>query len=778
MTFVLFRGIEYQIKKGVLKLINKDITDIEEIKGLENLENLIELNLYNNQISEIKGLESLNYLQKLILDHNNINKITGLNALNKLKVLSLHGNNVEKIENLNPLENLTGLDLSENEISEIEGLETLVNLEKLSLYNNKFEEIKGLNKCKKLKELWLRRNRISTIKGIDELHNLNLLDLSFNQIIEISGLENLKELKKLNLEENFLKELKDFDNLTNLEDLNLNGNEIGLINGLGKLINLRILKLSENLIKKIEGLDNLVKLTTLVLSSNKIQKIEKLESNTKLETISLASNRIKKVEGLNYIIDLESLLLSENQFFKIEGLSELTKLKQLDLSRNYIQKIEGLSKLAKLKQLDLSRNFIQTIGGLKKLTYLYDLDISKNIIEEIQGLYSLKLLKILNLDNNKLKSPDDFWGQSSTDAQQIVHHCRRKKRGEIEPIQYYNEKISYIQNLKNFEKELKILKKTKFVKIGTYKEKRNISWKQNKIFFEKHPIMKRLSEIDYSFEKIIIHLIQLHSLKGIKPLLSKSDKSYNRKFFDFFLKHFWDIREINNRALIYKNNSSRVNIKIDEFLDICTKFNLKKYPNLIVFPENTIPYEKVVDLVNFSKINQLIIIGGLEHIKVSDNHYINIAIIIDNGILGYQIKQTPVFIKNKETGEFNFENIICQPTPKIKIFQTSIGNISIFICKDFLRLSRIISDWSFKNDIDYIIIPSLTSKVLPFLSKLLNIFNYTDYKELKIIFNNVGEYGGSEFFTINGVKKIERSYKINSRDNVGEIIVVREFKSP
>jgi len=183
-----------------------------------------------------------------------------------------------------------------------------------------------------------------------------------------------------------------------------------------------------------------------------------------------------------------------------------------------------------------------------------------------------------------------------------------------------------------------------------------------------------------------------------------------------------------------------------------------------------------VDLINFSKINKLIIIGGLEHIKVSNNHYINVAIIIDKGILGYQIKQTPVAIKNKETGELEYENIICQPIPKIKIFQTSIGNISIFICKDFLRLSRILSDWTWKNDIDYIIIPALTSKVLPFHSKLLNIFNYTDYEDLKIIFNNIGEYGGSEFFTINDVKTIEESFKINIRDNVGETIVIREFK--
>lgn len=152
------------------------------------------------------------------------------------------------------------------------------------------------------------------------------------------------------------------------------------------------------------------------------------------------------------------------------------------------------------------------------------------------------------------------------------------------------------------------------------------------------------------------------------------------------------------------------------------------------------------------------------------------VIIIDNGKVGYQIKQTPVAKKNVDTKEIEYENIICQSLPKIKIFETSIGNIAIFICKDFLRLYDIISDWAWKNDIESIVIPSLTSKVLPFHSKLLNIFNYSDYEELNFFFNNVGEYGGSEFFTIKKVKIIEENFRRNMRDNVGEIVVIREFE--
>ena len=197
---------------------------------------------------------------------------------------------------------------------------------------------------------------------------------------------------------------------------------------------------------------------------------------------------------------------------------------------------------------------------------------------------------------------------------------------------------------------------------------------------------------------------------------------------------------------------------------------------MLIFPENSIPCKKVKDLIKLSNENNLIIIGGLEHKKTKNNHCINITVIIDNGKIGYQIKQTPIAKKNLDTKEIEYENIKCQSFPRIKIFETSIGKVAIFICKDFLRLCDIISDWAWKNDIDFIVIPSLTSKVLPFHYKLLNIFNYTDYDELKVLFINIGEYGGSEFFSIDNVKIIEERFRTNIRDNVGEIIIRREYK--
>lgn len=268
-----------------------------------------------------------------------------------------------------------------------------------------------------------------------------------------------------------------------------------------------------------------------------------------------------------------------------------------------------------------------------------------------------------------------------------------------------------------------------------------------------------------------IHIIQLHSLKGIEN--KESDKL---GYFKYVITHFWDNKEIEeNSVLVYKNYNSRISNKIDEILDISIRKNPFP-PNLVIFPENSIPYSKIDDLITISKNYKVIMIGGLEHCldSVSEN-YKNKAFIIDKGNISYQIKQTPVKIFDSQNNDVLQERIICQKIPQIRIFHTSIGKVAIIICKDFLRLSDIISDWAKKNMVDLIVIPSLTSKVLPFHSKLYNILNYSSHKDLIIIFSNIGEYGCSELFSIDKIPQIELRFRKYINDNIGETIVFREI---
>jgi len=695
----------------------------------------------------------------------------------ELKLNNQEINEISQLEGLSGLDDLQVLNLFGNQIKEIKGLESLKNLKILILDYNNLTEISGLQDITNLEILSLQGNQISKIQGLDHLKELKELDLSDNSILDIQNLGSLKNLEKLELWCNKIRQMKGFENLQGLKELWLSGNLISKIEGIENLTQLEILELSDNKIEESSNLTILKNLIILNLSQNQIKKINGLENLIQLKTLSFSSNKISKIENLDHLENLESLLLSENQISKIEKLKNLKKLLSLSLSDNWISEIENIDKLTTIEHLDLSGNRILKIKGINTLKRLSELDLTHNNIEVIEGLENLRKLKIIYLEGNSFKPPDDIWAQKFIIGSQIVHYCRRKRRGEIEHNGLYSDDETHSEKIEIFKQELKYLEKSDFVNIGTHKEKENIRWKQNMIFYETKPYSKKLSEINDNIKKINIFLIQLHSLKGIKPLLEEDDPDYNNKHFDFFIRHFWDSNEIQNNVLVYKDFSNRISIKIDELLDLCVKDHVyKEIPHLLIFPENSIPCEKLEELITYSIENNLIIIGGLEHIKTRDNNYNNIAFIIDNGKIGYQIKQTPVAKKNIETKEIDFESIICQSIPRINIFETSIGYIAIFICKDFLRFCDIISDWAWKNDIDFIVIPSLTSKVLPFHYKLLNIFNYTDYDELKVFFNNIGEYGGSEFFSINNVKMIEERFRTNIRDNVGEIIVRRKYK--
>ncbi|HME54409.1 MAG TPA: hypothetical protein VKM55_19440, partial [Candidatus Lokiarchaeia archaeon] len=154
--------------------------------------------------------------------------------------------------------------------------------------------------------------------------------------------------------------------------------------------------------------------------------------------------------------------------------------------------------------------------------------------------------------------------------------------------------------------------------------------------------------------------------------------------------------------------------------------------------------------------------------------YTNNSFIIDGGKLSFQEKQTPVKI-DKGNGKYIIEPIEIRPEPQIKIFDTSVGKISIFICKDFLRLAGAIRHWARDNLVNYIVVPSLTSKVLPFTQRLINLYEQPNMDDITIITANVGEYGGSEVYSVKHKDAIERSFHDNKRDNLGEVVVKRRI---
>ncbi len=271
--------------------------------------------------------------------------------------------------------------------------------------------------------------------------------------------------------------------------------------------------------------------------------------------------------------------------------------------------------------------------------------------------------------------------------------------------------------------------------------------------------------------ELIFHLIQMHSLKGIKPAAVD-----NIGHFFYFIKHFWDNNLIErDRVLVYRERDVRVKMKIEELVSLSLKSNScnpsDQKPNVIIFPENSIPYISIYYWEEMSQKYDVIFIGGLEHQDDNNSSYNNKAFIIDKGIIKYQIKQTPVRISRIN----KIENIGCINNPQIHIFETSIGRLSIFICKDFLRLHEIIPIWASINQIDYIVVPSLTNKIISFQAKILSILDSPNCKNLKLLYVSMGEYGGSELFSLKTKQAIEKRFRLNNRDNIGETIVSRRI---
>jgi Leucine-rich repeat (LRR) protein/predicted amidohydrolase len=714
----------------------------------------------NSVIVQEKEVNVIN--QELDLSDLNISSISDINGLDKLDIqtLTLKNNNIADINDLPNLPNLSILSLSGNQICKIEGLANL----------------------KKLEVLDLSGNQIRKIEDLDPLQNLRKLNLSGNQICKIEGLANLKLLEVLDLSGNQIRKIEDLDPLQNLLELSLSGNQICIIEGLANLKLLEVLDLSSNQISKIQGLSSQNNLLFLLLSINKIKRLENLANLTLLAHLDLSGNQIQIIEGLN----------------------NLRNLQDLDLSKNKIQSIQRLNHLENLQVLNLKGNQIQTIENLHYLVKLGVLNLCENSIQEIQGLDLCKKLHIINLNNNPIKYLDrDYINES---AHKIKEHCRNKKDNPNFRVEIINK---YYDNVKN-----NLISDKEIYNIGTYREDRGLKEVQNLVFLEKklNPII--LTE-NGSLKKSNIYMIQLHEIPneyGFQPTQSKM------AHFETFANTFWDIDE---GALRYKKHEklTATENKLQKML--MQIFRDEGENKIIIFPENSVPFdtiEVIKEMVNKQSQknqNHIVIVGGCEHIKKTTpieqgesldsnkyrflknrriknfdpetfegfkkdsskpiNGYLNQAFIIDGNKLGWQMKQTPVVLHDKDRNEELREPIDCIKEPDINIFETSLGRIAIFICKDFLRFEQIVVEWGKRNKVNFIVVPSNTSKVLPFIYRLHRILNEEYQPTIQIIYANVGEYGGSELFSIDVLPKIEKSYQRNHRDNVGEVIVKRIF---
>ncbi|KKN27157.1 hypothetical protein LCGC14_0867500 [marine sediment metagenome] len=322
---------------------------------------------------------------------------------------------------------------------------------------------------------------------------------------------------------------------------------------------------------------------------------------------------------------------------------------------------------------------------------------------------------------------------------------------------------------------------SKLLNLGTYDEENNSRLIQNAIFLSIEPTIINLnnkSDILNECQKIFLYQIHINEFKSINEKMrfkATCASNWNKKTC------------LNFNVLSYTEEQSKVLSK-----KIMRKLNnlenkgkeILKHSSIILFPENTLPYQILDSLINYSKEKNIIIIGGMEHIKLSrlkdyfdefvkkyphdfkrpidfnninsipkfvDNSFVNQAIVINsNGKFSFQIKNIPVSKLGKRV-----EGIPLIPNLKFSRFITSVGNLSVFICKDFLVNYEVIDKWMSKNKVTTLLVPSFTKLVNPFIYKFGNIIRNRYNEGKTIAFVNIAEYGGSGIFNVS----YERQYE-------------------
>ncbi len=774
-----------------LERLELSMNQIEEIQGLDSLVNLKVFNLSRNKIQKIKSLDPLVNLKTLNLDYNRISIISGLDDLIALETLGLSHNQIFKIENLQNLANLNRIDLAKNQItiigglennsklkhlylymnfiSKIEGLEKVNELKELSLFDNNIKEISNLSSLRKLKNLSLRNNNISNMNGIEELDCLEELDLVGNQISEIKSLEKLKNLRYLMLADNEIVKLEGLNELINLEILNLNYNEIFDIEGLNNLKNLKRIDLSNNYIKVIKGIENLENLEEIHLKNNKIRSINRISKCFKLRVLDLRDNKIE--ESRNFIklfflnINLQKIDLYRMKDFNGVDMNIIHRF--LDkMIVQYLYFYSYSKDKTEISYNEVKKEHLDDIlsGYNMKLSLTVDIDERRNIQKELQKYIDQRIN--LELEDSKLKYI--YTGLKNLVSSLLEHNLSSKLTFIIGAEEEF-EKSRNIKLKKRYKFALKIilLIKSAIVKenfnvfdltydlINSFNEIDDIKFIEfgadsvlDIEFID--PIINRI--ISFVIEKNRTYYLDYKSPERFEKILKDKSPRIRKLLEDLRIEEIYiglenEITNLTTLKLYFAQmNLRKAYYNLDtaeyyqeEILQINQQIKnqlekaIKGISNFIIFPEYAFPSNIIDYLIQFSKENNIWIIGGCERFESEEYQFDkteNITYIISPS-------HPPIIQKKRFKGRIEPP---LKPGNKIKIIHSEFGTFTILICADFLEDYLLLL---IKERVDFIVVPSFNKDIYTFkrnaLSRCVNNCCF-------IFINNMTQYPDSSIF--------------------------------
>ncbi|MBD3353591.1 MAG: AAA family ATPase, partial [Candidatus Lokiarchaeota archaeon] len=332
--------------------------------------------------------------------------------------------------------------------------------------------------------------------------------------------------------------------------------------------------------------------------------------------------------------------------------------------------------------------------------------------------------------------------------------------------------LGIIQNLHSFIEK----KDSKVLNLGTTRENILFRYIYNSHFLTLIPDEK--GKESKQKELKTIYLFQFHK-NGRNRIQNRKNRLQN-------LYQFWDDQDSLPSNLIYSKPKS--NEMYEKWNNIRYILHEKRSDDkieetAIILPELVFSYHFLDSLIEYGNLNDTLIICGLEHIQkenflseleklrkiknipiyspnnlenYQNTDYLNVAAIIDGkNFVGFQIKNVPVSDRNGK-----LEQIPQRNNQSFTIFNTSFGRIAIFICKDFLINHPVIPKWMDIHKVNFVVIPSFTATVAPFLYKLKEISSYDRNKSKLFIYCNLAEYGGSDVVCFSNRHQYEPSDKI------------------
>ncbi len=820
------------------RISNNHIKDISPIKNLKNLKRIY---IDNNPIINLESLEQMLSLRKIFVDQhlldlyleycNNLNLIDNELIATKIKFLkklilnpSLHSSEsvISKFSLKETIESYNWFIKERSTLTKIDLKNIIINTQPFKL--NRLTIFIGKNNTGKTNALREIHNFLKNLENLNQNNldieimpqkNRNLLNKTECYYIpkdrKISGIKqegpraDLDDIKKplIDLLDNGLQnhtgifEIKDLTIF--LDAFNNTEEEIDTYSPQKKDLLILLYKILNNWCSTLNKFFKDINFVPPEKITPKSLKFNFILTDTWIPDVSYKLTQIGSgTQELVYLI------------FIIELLKYLPNLN--DFKNNSLNNFNPPPRILCIDEPDISLH-----PSLQKEFFDYLIDASKRlqIIITTQTTFIPKILKnpisvilfykdkeekrfnykFIN-NNNQILIQDELF---SWNGEEIAFYLSKNKYEYFKSLDYDSSDFtmgSFI--IKRFMEDDNYLG---LLKLGTVERTAKDSLLQNVYFLSFKPnyidLNDKLDNIQIYGKELRVFIVQLNiipeevrsKLIKKKNRCSKREKSNLRKNFLYCTN--WDKKFLEKSVLCYSEDQQKSTcVKITGYLDEIKKDLDKMKKTLILFPENSLPYKILPTLLEFSKHNGVVIIGGMEHctleafrayinhldedlkVKYKDpieyekleayppltnTSYINQAVIINTDKnFTFQIKNIPVYFNSI----YQKEGISIILKPTFKKIQTAIGVVAVLICKDLLVHADIIDNWMDLHNIQIIATPSFTDLVNPFRNKLGDIISHKPQKDKEdknkiFIFANVAEYGGSGAYSYENRRDFE-----------------------